>query len=120
MTIATKGKRNISVGNRDFFWYVSDDYDSAFMVLRVASPDKRFVVNYHIGQPDAACHLIVLGKEFDGLAETKRGWRRVLCPRWEEDRAIKPAAVRRLIAWCVNENIELVEVDWTGAPINHG
>lgn len=118
MPIATKNRRKISVTGREFIWYVSDAYDSADKVLRVASEDKKFVVNYHLGQPDDTRFLIILGKEFNGLPEKRKGWIRVLCPQWEEDSIIKPSSVRRLIEWCFEKKADLVEVDWLGKPFH--
>lgn len=117
MGIATKNRRKIKIGGRDFVWYVSDDYDSADMVLRVASLDKNFIVNYHLAQPDDTRHLIVLGKEFNGLLRSTYNWKRVICPKWEEDSVITPKSVRRLIEWCLVEKSELIEVDWIGKSI---
>jgi hypothetical protein len=115
MAINKKKRRKITVNKRQFFWWVSDDYDSADMILRVYSEDKNFIISYHLEQPEAQQFLIVLGKEFPGLAGS--GWRRIRCPRWESDGAITPAAVRQLIKWCLFEEHPLIQVNWKGEVI---
>ena len=116
MGIATKNRRKIEIGEREFIWYFSEDYDSADMVLRVASTDKDFVVHYHLARPDDTRFLIILGKEFNGFLNARGGWKRVLCPKWENDSVIKPSSVRHLIEWCLSEKTEFVQVDWMGKP----
>lgn len=118
MAVATKGRRKIKVGDRDFIWYISDDYDSADLVLHVASYDKKIIIKYHLHQPDETRFLIVLGKEFNGLLNAGGSWIRVLCPKFEKDSVITPASVRMLVDWCLSDKSELVEVDWLGNPIN--
>jgi hypothetical protein len=114
MAIATKNRRKLTIGEQVFVWYICDDYDSADMVLHVVSQDKKFIVNYHLGQPSDTRHLIVLGKEFRGLSKVGAGWIRVLCPEWEKDSIVTPAGVRGLIQWCLTEKNNLMRIDWTG------
>lgn len=41
MAVATKNRRKIKIGDLEFLWYVSEDADSADMVLHVVSTDKN-------------------------------------------------------------------------------
>ena len=117
MAVKTKGRRKIVVADRPFVWYVGDDRDSNDHILHVVSHDKAFSVNYHLEQPEQIRHLAVVGREFPGLADAGRCWKRVLCPRFEEGGAVTPSGVRRLIEWCLTAERELVEVDYRGQPL---
>src|SRR5947209_3185842 len=112
MAVRKKGRRRIEVCGRHFVWYVCEDPDSADTVLHVASEDKRFIVTYHLNQPDPP-FLIVLGKEFPSVPGTGGVWRRFLCPAWEHESVMTPGGVRRLIEWCLAPGrSEVIEVNW--------
>lgn len=117
MGIATKNKRKLKIGEREFVWYVSEDSDSADMVLHVASQDKKFIVKYHLGQPSDTRFLIVIGNEFPDLSDAGGVWIRVLCPEWEKDSIVTPSGVRNLIQWCLTEKRNLILVNWKGQQL---
>jgi hypothetical protein len=117
MAIRKKKRRKITVNKRQFIWYVNDDQDSADKVLRIFSDDKKFMVSYHLDQPDAQRFLIVLGKEFPGLANAGHTWKRVRCPKWESDSTVTPAIVRQVIKWCLFEDRPLIQLNWKGEVI---
>jgi hypothetical protein len=123
MAIAPKGKRKIVVRGRTFYWCVKADPDSLFLKLSVLSPDKKFIVQYALGQSRSQAlgwtkdwhppFVEVLGGEFGGL-EPAGVWQRVRTPAWDEDATITPAFVRRFIDWCLDTEKEVVRVDWQG------
>jgi len=118
MGIATKHRRKINVKGRIFVWYVCEDIENfSLATLHVISEDKRFNVAYSLFQYDTQRHMVVLGKEFPGLAEAGHCWNRVVCPQWEVGRTITPASVRRLIEWSFDSSRHLILVDWTGKPL---
>jgi hypothetical protein len=129
MAVAPKGKRKILVGGRDFYWSVKDDPDSPSPKLSVLSPDKRFIVQYTLGQAQAHStgweeqwqppFVEVLGSEFGGL-ERAGVWRRLRTPTWGDDTAVTPAFVHRLIEWCLDPEKEVVRVDWRGRMLSEG
>ena len=127
MGIAKKKRRKIVVNGRDFFWYIAEDDDSFpptvlnnlhevndLHALNVISEDKKFIVRYHLGQenPDTR-HLTVIGEEFAGQ-NYHGSWRRFKCPRWGSRDTVTPKDVRGLIEWCLEENKEIIEVDYRG------
>lgn len=120
MGIAKKARRKLNLAGRMFIWYIAPDYDSADLVLHVASDDKRFIVKYHLGQSDDRRFLIVIGREFDGLPDAGGPWIRVRCPAWEVAGAIGPRAVRRLIEWSQEPDKTIVRVDWKGNVLPTG
>jgi hypothetical protein len=117
MAINKKKRRKITVNKRPFTWWMSEDKDSPDLVLRVFSEDKKFIVSYHLNQPEAQRFLIVLGREFPGLVNAGSGWTRVRCPKWESDSTMTPAAVRQLIKWCLFEERPLIRLNWKGEVI---
>lgn len=117
MGVATKGRRKIDVNGRRFVWYVCEDEDSADLVLHVASQDKRLLVRYHLGQPEGGRVVLVVGPEFGGVPDAGGCHRRFLCPQWEDDGRVTPAAVRRLVLWCQSDGEDRVERDWMGRLI---
>lgn len=109
MGVATKGRRRITVGDRQYLWYVAHNDDGPGMVLHVISPDKRFNVKYEIDQPAGEEYIAIRGRRFVG-AETGSCVRRFLCPPFATD-AATPRAVRRLIEWCLDEHLTRQETD---------
>jgi hypothetical protein len=117
MGVALKGRRKLNVNGRDFVWHVREDDDSSNLVLHVASTDKHFLVQHHLGQPEDTRFLVVIGPEFSGVARSDGTWRRFTCPRWEsESGTITPTSVRDLILWSLTDAQPRNEVDYTGKP----
>jgi hypothetical protein len=116
MAIAKKYRRKLVVGKRLFVWWVREIQPEDWIgpVLTVASDDKRFLIRYYLGQKEEHRFLVVLGREFPGLADAGGCWIRVLCPRWETGPQIRPSDVRRLIDWCLFSERRLTRVDWRG------
>jgi hypothetical protein len=112
-----KQRHKLTVADRLYLWYVKQDEDSDSYILHVISNDKRFIVHYHLQQQQSYRYIIVLGKEFERVAGTGNGWRRFRCPAWENDKAITPSAVKKLIEWSQQANVTTEEVDYVGRPI---
>ena len=45
MSISTKRRRKIIVGDRVYVWYVAEDDDSAYDVLNIVSDDKYLILS---------------------------------------------------------------------------
>ena len=41
MGVRTKGRRKISVDEREYVWYVKEDYDSPYMILMSDKGEQR-------------------------------------------------------------------------------
>jgi hypothetical protein len=123
MAVTLKKKRKIVVQERTFYWHVKTDDDSQHCELTVLSPDKKFIVQYTLGQSRSyrlgwsqdwhPPFIEILGSEFAGLASVSR-YRRVKTPIWDDIENITPGFVRQLIEWCLNPEKEIVLVDWQG------
>ena len=123
MGIAKKYRRKITVGERDYMWYVIEDLedfpqtvDSYLHALNIISNDKKFIVRYHLHQRDPERrHITVIGPEFGGVLNPSP-YKRFLCPDWCPEGAMTPGIVREVIEWCA-EPSSRVEVDWTGSKV---
>jgi hypothetical protein len=121
MGVATKYRRKLIVDGRSYIWYVKEDDDSPASVLYVLSDDKKFIVQFHLGQPDQTRHLTVLGRDFKRVTVTGGCWRRFRCPEWSsENGAVTPNNVRSLIEWCQSTSDAITEVDCYGRAIPLG
>ena len=125
MAVALKRKRKIVVNDQFFYWYVGPCEDWLYTCLCVLSPDKKFLVHYHLNQSESyqivgpenwlPSFVTVLGN-LGGLSASG-SWRRVRTPIWQQDSIITPAFVRQLIEWCLDENKQIILVDWKGETI---
>lgn len=116
MAVAKKRRRKLHVQGRLFLWYIADDYDSADQLLHVVSEDKRFNIQYALGQSvipaPYRAHLIVVGAEFPGLRDSGGIMMPVAVPDWGDDRLITPGFVRTLIAWSLSGEKTIEIVGW--------
>ena len=122
MSVAKKKKRKIVIGDRNYYWYIAEDYDdfpsdvmnNTLHALNIVSEDKKFIVRYYLGfKTDEKRHLTIIGVEFNGLASNGK-WRRVKCPDWVAKNQVTPKDVRRIIEWCNEEKMEIIPVDHNG------
>ena len=117
MAISKKGKRKLTVKNREFYWYMklTDDWMYSYNTpqLHVLSNDKKFLISYQPGQQNENPFLIIKGKEFMGLKDAGGSWIRVKTPKWNDEQ-ITPGFVATLIDWCYSEDKEIVLVDYLG------
>jgi hypothetical protein len=120
MGVAKKYRRKIEVQGRCFLWCVKEDLDwlvqGCLLALSIVAEDKHLIISYGIGQAETDRHLVSLGKEFAKLTpeDSKVGYQRVRCPQWEQDGAITPEIVRRIIEWCCTYDVDAIEVNWRG------
>lgn len=102
MAVSTKHRRTLKHRGRDFVWVAKPDDDSPDTVLHVLSADKRFMAQYVLGQSGDAPVIVILGREFSGAATGGRV-ARFRCPRFDENAVATPAAVVRLLEWCLTD-----------------
>ena len=43
MSVRTKGRRKIIVSDQTYIWYIALDDDSPYIILHIASDDKRLI-----------------------------------------------------------------------------
>ncbi|MEV6276520.1 hypothetical protein [Nocardia sp. NPDC051832] len=103
MAISKKGKRRIVVGDREFLWWVKEDWENysapGAPTLTIISANRRVVVRYVLAQSEENRHVVVLGPEFRGI--TRPGpHRRFRCPAFGLPGEVRPAHIAELISWC--------------------
>jgi hypothetical protein len=119
MALAKKYRRRIEVDGRSYLWWVYEDLEACgATVLRVASEDGAFHVEQGLDQAEDLRHMHVLGSEFPGLQYSDGSLSRLRCPRFHAAAAVKPADVRKLIAWCLDPSKAVVLVDWQGEALS--
>ncbi|MEM9081426.1 MAG: hypothetical protein AAGC74_12120 [Verrucomicrobiota bacterium] len=124
MGVATKNRRKITVGDREFLRYVAEDIDDSpptvdgnLHALNILSADKQFIVRYHLNQTDSERrHITVIGAEFGGSHEPGC-WRRFLSPGWCQEGVVTPSIVRQIIEWCLDSSPRTA-VDYAGPQID--
>lgn len=120
MGVNKKNKRRLVYSKRVFYWRVQQDAeDFGHINLQIVSEDKKFIVTYRADQSkqNRSSFIVIQGTEFEGLNNFKKGWTRVLTPKWE-DELITPGLVRRIIEWCFSHKEGLVLIDWQGNIIS--
>jgi hypothetical protein len=114
-------RRKLAVNDRRYLWYVKEEYDSHYNTLHIVSEDKRFIVQYGLGQSLETPYVTVLGAEFIRTAGTGGPLRRFRCPRWENELGvITTHGVRKLIEWCGTKSDDTREVDSAGRAVPLG
>ena len=112
MGINKKGKRKICVENKEYVWYVNEDYDSPYYVLNILSEDKSLIVSCPLKTETA--YLICKGIVFQNQ-KTSGVWNRYLLP-FINPEIITPVFVAGIITWATKgANATLVE--WNGRDI---
>lgn len=97
MAISKKGKRSITVNDRVYLWWVSEEYDqTAFdgIQVRIVAEDQALYFKYGLQQaPEKRFLVAALGHDAGSI--------HLLCPKFENDQEIiTPSGISALIKWC--------------------
>ena len=95
MSISTKRRRKIIVGDRAYVWYVAQDDDSWYDVLNIVSDDKYLILSCPL--KTGTDYVISKGRIFQGR-ETSGGWNRYLLP-FDVPESVTPGFVEKVILW---------------------
>lgn len=112
MSIRTKGRRKIVVGNKSYFWYVAMDNDTPYNVLNVISEDKCLILSCPLHTK--VDYVISKGRVFK-TKETNGCWNRYKLPFNIPD-IITPKFVEQLIIWST-EDTEAVQINGIEVPV---
>lgn len=110
MTVSTKRRRKIQIGDRGFIWWIAPDLDSSDLLLHLCSTDRHLLVRYVLGQPADRRQVVVIGPEFPPLRDAGSSWIRLGTPVWS-DAVVTPGLVRQIIEWCLNASKEVSRVN---------
>lgn len=112
MGVRKKGRRKISVGGKEYIWYVEMDHDSPYHILNIVSDDKQLILACPIDVKTP--YLINKGKVFQNK-NTGGHWNRYLLP-FDIPESVTPSFVSKLIDWAIHDvNAEIVK--WNGKNI---
>lgn len=112
MSIRTKGRRKIIVGNQTYVWYVALDYDTPYNVLNIASDDKCLILSCPLKTKIA--YVISKDRTFQAK-ETNGTWNRYLLP-FDTPDIITPKFVEKLIVWATQSE-KAKETKWNGNDV---
>lgn len=112
MSIRTKGRRKIIVGEQTYIWYVGLDDDSPYNVLNIVSDDKYLILSCPLQTKTE--YVISKGRVFQ-TKETNGGWNRYLLPFHIPD-IITPKFVEQLIVWATH-NTGAIPVNANDVPV---
>ena len=112
MSIRTKGRRKIVVGEKTYFWYVALDYDTPYDVLNIVSEDKSLILSCPLHTK--ADYVISKGRVFK-TKETNGCWNRYKLPFNIPD-IVTPKFVKQLIDWST-EYTDAVPINGTEVPV---
>lgn len=112
MSVRTKGRRKISVENKEYIWYVALDYDSPYYILHIVSEDKTLLVSCPLKTETS--YLISKGKIFQNK-KTNGIWNRYRLP-FDVPEIITPEFVSNVIDWATQNN-DTITVEWNGKDI---
>ena len=112
MSVCTKGRRKIKVGEKDYIWYVNLDYDTPYKVLNIISEDKCLILSCPLQTKIE--YVISKGRIFK-TKETNGCWNRYLLP-FHIPHIITPQFVEQLVDWST-QNTEAVKINDIQVPV---
>lgn len=109
MGVSTRKRRQITVDDRRYVWYVRQEEDDDFESLTIISDDKRVLVRFPVPRPGDAPLAVAIGSRFGGLHRDDGCFRYVEAPSDCWKAAITPGRVRRLVDWILDESKQVTE-----------
>ena len=105
MALSTKGKRKLVFKEKDFYWWVKEDFDGNgnMLSVNIASKDKKFLIKYFSVVNDKNENYIqVIGNNFVGLDNKTSNKNSFYCPNFITDiqSGIKPNHIESILNWC--------------------
>lgn len=99
MGVRKTGRRKITVDDRDYIWYVSQDDESDYHLLNIISEDKSYVLTCPL--KTEIPYLISKGKLFKNV-KTDGTWNRYELP-FEIPQMITPGFAAKVIEWATQD-----------------
>ena len=112
MSIRTKGRRKIIVGDQTYIWYVTLDDDSPYIILHIVSDDKRLILSCPL--QTKIVYVISKGRIFQAKG-TNGVWNRYLLP-FDIPEIITPSFVEKVIVWST-QNTDATPVSRNDVPV---
>ncbi len=112
MSIRTKGRRKIIVGDQPYIWYVALDDDTGCNTLHIVSDDKYLILSCPLRTKIA--YVISKGRIFQAK-ETNGLWNRYLLP-FDIPEMITPKFVEQMIVWAT-QNTDAITINANDVPV---
>jgi len=112
VSVRTRGRRRIIVGEQTYIWYIAPDDESPYNILHIVSDDKRLILSCPLGTKMS--YVISKGRIFQA-EETNGHWNRYLLP-FEVPDSITPKFVEKVIVWAT-QNHGAVSVPARNMPV---
>ena len=117
MTISRKTRRVLELDGREYVWYVRPDAENfGAITLTVISEDRRFHVQYILGQSPEGRYVTVIGREFRDAA-VGGVHQRFRSPEFGDGDTVTPRDVRSLVEWSLLPEPVPTRVDQEGRPV---
>lgn len=112
MGVAQKGRRKITVSDKNYIWYIELDYDTPYYVLNIVSFDKALIISCPLKTKTS--YIISKGNMFQNK-KTNGIWNRYLLP-FNVPEIITPKFVSNIIFWATQSE-KAKEIKWNGNDI---
>lgn len=107
MGAAKKGRRKITVSDKDYVWYICMDKESPYHILNIVSDDKALIISCPLKTETS--YIISKGNVFQNK-KTDGRWNRYLLP-FDMPEIITPKFVSDIIFWAIQDG-EAKEIKW--------
>lgn len=104
MGVRKRGRRKITVDDKEYIWYVSQDDESDYFLLNIVSEDKSYVLTCPL--KTEIPYLISKGKLFKN-EKTNGRWNRYELPL-DIPEIITPFFVTRVISWATQKGESII------------
>ncbi|KAA0127310.1 hypothetical protein FY557_13075 [Chryseobacterium sp. SN22] len=101
MAISSKNKRRVSVGNKEYLWWVFDEYDQTELdgiQVKAVCSDQTHFIKYGLQQKPDDRKLVLAWENYTKLVHLSSP------PVFEDNEGIiSTAGVKEMIQWCKKE-----------------
>ena len=112
MGVAKKGRRKITVSDKNYLWYIELDNDTPYYLLNIVSLDKALIISCPLNTKTA--YIISKGNMFQNK-KTNGNWNRYLLP-FNVPETITPKFVSDIISWATQSE-KAKETKWDGNDV---
>jgi len=103
--VRTKGRRKITVDQKEYVWYIKPGYDNPYLLLHMISADKTLVL------------IVPIDMEHPFVVQIQKSGRYVrYVPPFEIPKSITPDTVARLIRWAESDEEKILALGYPEYP----
>jgi hypothetical protein len=105
MSISSKNKRRVSVGNKEYLWWVFDEYDQTEfdgIQVKAVCSDQTHFIKYGLQQEPDDRKLVLAWENYNRLVHLSSP------PVFEDNEGIiSTAGIKEMIRWCKKERHQI-------------